>query len=107
MMNTLERARQKQEFPPLLPRGFHVREIPALHGEFVEAFPESETRESLLSDMVALVDQLQKEKIVGDIWLDGSFVTEKVNPNDIDFILVVESSLYDEGTAAQRQLMIH
>ncbi len=39
------------------------------------------------------------------IWLDGSFLTEKINPKDIDFIAVVDSRVYDSGTAEQRAVL--
>lgn len=49
-----------------------------------------------------MVDFLLDEGVEGDIWLDGSFITEKINPRDIDFILVLKSKFYDEASARQR-----
>lgn len=37
----------------------------------------------------------------GQIWLDGSFVTEKLNPDDADLILVLEASEYRQMDTQQ------
>lgn len=52
-----------------------------------------------------VVEGLKAKGISGAIWLDGSFVTEKINPKDIDFILVAESRVYDDATAEQLELL--
>ena len=35
----------------------------------------------------------------------GSFVTKKINPKDVDFILVADSGVYDEGSNEQREVL--
>jgi hypothetical protein len=52
-----------------------------------------------------VVEQLNDKGISGVIWLDGSFVTKKISPSDIDFILVAESRVYDEATEEQRDVL--
>jgi len=49
-----------------------------------------------------VLDCLIAAGVTCEIWLDGSFVTAQINPKDIDFIAVVDSRLYDQGTAELR-----
>jgi hypothetical protein len=52
-----------------------------------------------------VLDCLAAAGVTCEIWLDGSFVTAKINPTDIDFIAVVESRIYDEGSAEVRAIL--
>jgi hypothetical protein len=51
------------------------------------------------------VDLLRSQNIVCDLWLDGSFMTEKLDPNDVDVVLHVHSSFYENGTDNQQALL--
>src|ERR1700733_2464521 len=59
----------------------------------VDKFPDSITRRGLMDDFEAVLGRLTQSRIEGEVWLDGSFVTSKVNPRDIDFILRCPSTL--------------
>jgi hypothetical protein len=39
-----------------------------------------------------------------ELWIDGSFLTEKINPNDIDVVLVLPEGF--ENTATEVQLAV-
>jgi hypothetical protein len=39
-----------------------------------------------------------------ELWVDGSFLTEKINPNDADLVLVIPEDF--EKTASEEQLAI-
>jgi hypothetical protein len=41
--------------------------------------------------------------MVGNIWVDGSFLTQKLNPDDVDLLLVIDISDYRRMDAAQLQ----
>ncbi len=59
---------------------------------FVRPFPSSSTRMLLLEEFMAFADKLNKaidRPLV--IWIDGSFVTLKQNPNDIDLVVFIEN----------------
>ncbi len=45
-----------------------------------------------------VLDVHYENDVRGEIWLDGSFVTEKINPKDIDFVLEIKSEFYDGGS---------
>lgn len=57
---------------------------------------------ALLDSMVAF---LQMSRIEGHLWIDGSFLTEKIEPDDIDFVLRVDGDFYDNATDEQRAAM--
>lgn len=93
------------EFPPLWPQGFHPATLRELQILCVEDFPLSSTRAELLNAFYVVFECLREADVDGVIWLDGSFVTEKINPTDMDFILVVKSEFVDKANERQEALM--
>jgi hypothetical protein len=49
--------------------------------------------------------KLVNNSIVGELWVDGSFLTEAVDPKDVDLSLRVQGDFYDNATPAQSQAM--
>lgn len=72
----------------------------------VDNFPNSETREPVMNGLEYVVYRLTEAGICGDLWVDGSFLTEKIDPNDVDLLLHIEPDFYDIVTREQKQ-MIH
>jgi len=95
----------KEEFPPLLEPGFHVMTLADLRARCVTAFPLSKNRSKIMDGVEKFVDMLGGEGVVGDLWIDGSFVTLKLDPEDADVVLSVQSKFYENGTAAQQALV--
>ena len=60
-------------------------------GTFVEAFPESVTRDSIYEGFQAYQETLLNT-VMSDTeqWIDGSWVSNKQNPGDIDLVNLVE-----------------
>jgi hypothetical protein len=58
---------------------------------FVLDFEDSETRKKLFDNFKGFVKNIQ-ENITSDftIWVDGSYVTEKLNPRDIDALFLFD-----------------
>lgn len=77
----------KPEWTPLLAPGFHVLTMSEMRVLCVDAFPASLTRPALMANLDELVSLLLKANVPGKIWIDGSFVTGKPNPDDVDFLL--------------------
>lgn len=50
----------------------------------VKAFPSDVRRTILFTKFSTWVSYLNKLEITGTIWIDGSFITEKPSPDDID-----------------------
>jgi hypothetical protein len=91
-----------EEYPPLWPPGFHQKTLEDIAEACVKKFTLSSTRGDLFEALCLVVACLKDEKIVGDIWLDGSFVTEKTDPLDVDFILSCKSEFFDAANDRQR-----
>jgi hypothetical protein len=66
-----------------------------IEAQFVTSFPHSSTRKNILdgykqysNDIVVLVGQCEQ-------YLDGSFVTNKNDPGDIDLVMLVDAAVVD------------
>jgi len=71
----------------------------------VERFNNSQTRETIMQGLEAVVARLEVAGVPGDLWVDGSFVTEKIDPEDVDVILMSIAHFYDTASASQRAAM--
>jgi len=49
-----------------------------------------------------VIRNLRMNGVAGELWVDGSFVTEKINPEDVDFVLRVSAQFYENGAQTQR-----
>lgn len=52
-----------------------------------------------------VVKRLVSAGILGEIWVDGSFVTEKIDPSDVDLLLMVDGQFFDNATQEQQEIM--
>lgn len=95
----------KEEFPPLLSEGLHLMELEQLKEMCVAKFPLSRTREPIMIGLQRLVAELEGRGVETAVWVDGSFVTEKINPEDADVVLCTDGSVFDEGTDEQRAIL--
>lgn len=64
-------------------------------GETFGKFQKTSKRQSLFSELKKLVEQLQSHEFVKHILVDGSFVTSKDVPGDIDLIIGVSKDIFD------------
>ena len=91
------------DFPPLLDLGWHPMSLAALRRLCVDPFPSSATREPIMAGLEAVAARLVQAGVVGDLWIDGSFLTEKINPKDSDVALCINSpSMHDFGLPERR-----
>ena len=84
----------KPEFPPLLGPGLHPFSWLELRAACVDAFPLSQTRLEIFTGLEEVIRELQRLGITGELWLDGSFLTRKIDPDDIDLVLGVPRACY-------------
>lgn len=47
-------------------------------------------------------EKLEKLGFFGEVWVDGSFLTEKIDPDDADVLLRCDGPCYDNGNEAYR-----
>lgn len=95
----------RSDSPPLLEPGLHEKTLEQLRELGVEGFPVWSTRQSIFSGFCSLLEILQKAAIVGDLIIDGSFLTEEINPGDIDFTLCVSPEFYDGCSGEQFRIL--
>lgn len=53
-------------------------------------FPESTRRPKLLEQLCVYLKLLAETGVKAEIWLDGSFTTEKIEPDDVDMVVVYD-----------------
>ena len=85
----------KPEFPHLLAPGRHRMSLSELQRRCVKPFAESATRERLFFSFATLLAYLETNAGACEVWVDGSFVTEKPNPEDIDLTIVLHGDELD------------
>lgn len=81
------------EHPPLLVPGWRDVQVDDLDGLFVDPFPDPLVRRDLIANFRRFLLVLRNLGVTGMLWLDGSFVTEKPHPRDIDLVLFVTDAV--------------
>lgn len=77
----------KPDFPALLPPGMHSLTLQDLQSLAVARFPQDMQRYDLHHKLTAWAGALLACGVGGTLWLDGSFLTEKPSPEDVDCVL--------------------
>lgn len=78
--------------PPIFPPGLHPVDEAQLDTHFLHAFSASATRPLLLSGLRAFLAALRRVGVAFEVWLDGSFCTHKVDPNDVDLVVFADAA---------------
>ncbi len=85
-----------------LPAGIHDFTVEEVRGNFVDAFPHSSTRDQIFAGFVqhraALAVLLGGFEQV----LDGSFVTTKNDPGDVDCVIIADARAIDNLAPSER-----
>jgi hypothetical protein len=58
-----------------------------------------------MAGLEAVVQQFVAVGIVAELWVDGSFLTEKVDPQDVDASLRIASEMWDNASTEQRRIL--
>jgi hypothetical protein len=97
----------KVEFPPLLPPGFHTMTLEGLHQLTVEhpRFGLSSTRSQIMKNLWIVAGCLCRWRIHSDLWIDGSFLTEKIDPPDVDFMVVMPDGFLNSVSPEQEAVL--
>jgi hypothetical protein len=93
------------EYPPLLGPGFHGMNLSALRALCVTAFPTSSTRERIMGGLEAVLTALHQAAIPAEAWIDGSFLTQKVDPQDSDIVIKLDTAFVETCTPDQLALV--
>lgn len=71
----------------VLPAGFHDYTYDEFCKTFVEDFPTSQRRRMIAEALLEFSREVFAIGVPCEFWIDGSYATAKVNPNDADIIL--------------------
>jgi hypothetical protein len=93
------------DYRPLLQAGLHPKTWSELEQLCVSAFPLSRSRAIKFSGLRRIVDRILAEGIEGDLWVNGSFLTNKIEPGDIDIVLSLDFGFLVRATPAQQLLL--
>lgn len=84
----------KDDHPPILAPGRHYICKSDIAKVFVQPF-ECELRSKIWKALMKMIAELEKRNIPCQIWLDGSFVTHKEKPTDLDISVQIDADVVD------------
>jgi hypothetical protein len=91
----------KSDFPPLLAPGLHPMTMQQLQDLCVRPFTLSTSRPLIIEGVRYVARQLEEIGVIADLWIDGSFLTEKITPDDADIVLRIDSNQMPSPTPEQ------
>jgi hypothetical protein len=97
--------RYKFDYPPLLAPGRHYMTLAQLERMCVHSFNYRPSREALFVNLERFVQDFLLAKLPCEIWVDGSFLTEKPDPQDVDVVAILDAEVAEALTPAQRVLV--
>lgn len=91
----------KPEFPPLLAPGRHTMTRDELRALCVThpVFSISKRRPDIMASLENLLNALSTESIHSEVWVDGSFLTQKIEPDDVDLVVVLQEADFPKSPA--------
>jgi hypothetical protein len=97
----------KFDYPPLLAPGRHCLSLPEIEALCVTPFAgaAADRRRSLFAAFEQFVGRLRNARIRCDLFIDGSFFTEKPDPGDVDVIVITDISVYEALSNPQRDVL--
>ena len=67
--------------------GLHEMAVPDMRTMCVANFPLSGTRAMIMEGLIAILKRLRTAGMGdADVWVNGSFLTKKIDPNDVDLL---------------------
>lgn len=95
----------KPEFEPIFTAGFHTIDLSQLESLFVTNFENNSKRQILVNQLRDFLDELSKINSNFEIWLDGSFTTLKIEPEDIDILIVYNNNSINSLPDEQKMIV--
>lgn len=93
------------ESKPLLPPGIHTMTINAVKELCVINRPNNTRRIILWEKFERFISKISEFRITFTLWIDGSFITEKETPGDIDLVCLCHANDFDKLTADKQKEM--
>lgn len=79
----------------VLPVGLHACNEDEFRALLVDAFPQSTSRAIIAAGFGRLRSDACDHNIAGLHWIDGSYVTDKVDPDDVDLVTFIDFDLLE------------
>jgi hypothetical protein len=89
----------------VLPPGIHLATEAEVQATFVDAFAASKTRLDIFNGLTRWRRELSGLGIEGLQWIDGSFVTDKVDPDDVDVITFCDYDTFAASLAGRESVL--
>lgn len=93
------------EFDPIYPAGFHDISFDNLYEIFVTPFENGERRKYLTDRFRAYIEKFSELGLKAEIWLDGSYSTNKPEPGDMDILIVFDVNEVNNLPMEKRPLL--
>ncbi|WP_254510927.1 DUF6932 family protein [Anatilimnocola floriformis] len=92
-------------YTSLWPAGFHFCDLGQIRLRCVtaEQFRNSTVRDKWMNRLEMIAERMTLANVNGELWVDGSFVTTKLNPRDLDVCFYVKAELLEQGNKIQRE----
>lgn len=58
-----------------------------------------------MAGLESMVAEFWRQDLVGDLWVDGSFLTIKIDPADVDIVLAMKADFVSTLTATQHNFL--
>lgn len=97
---------QPDVYPALYPGGLVEVALDGLQGAFAAGVPTA-LRRHLTDQLRSFIHHLQELGVRGDVWIDGSFATQKPEPQDIDVALAIGWPALTAMTDANKQRLAY
>ncbi len=93
------------EYPPLLKPGKHPMTLAQARSLCTNVSLASTTRNPIMAGVEKLIADVQAVGLQGEVWLNGSFVTQKIDPQDADLVFVFDEAVIRAATPDQGQML--
>lgn len=67
----------------------------------VEGFASSKTRPDIMNGLERVLSKISGTALQAEAWIDGSFLTHKIDPNDSDIVIRITGRVEAAATQAQ------
>lgn len=84
--------------------GIHDYEIDRFFEDFVNGFPTSQTRAIIFDSLISALRIMHSTCCPNELWIDGSYATQKVNPNDVDIVAFFDYDIIENHSDGMNQI---
>ncbi|KAF0250043.1 MAG: hypothetical protein FD167_554 [bacterium] len=86
----------KTEYPSIIPIGITKMRLDEFEEWVKTSFKDSEYRQNLLNYFKEVIKKIQVFRFSFEVWVDGSYLTEKPEPDDIDLLIIISRRLVNK-----------